>query len=295
MKITQFAKNIKPLSKADALKNINETKMFVETISDSFREAKAAGIHMDTIFSATGQQRLAQDISKSLPGVLSLENIMMGCINGADSIIKEAIAIIQASKQNLMSGETMTIRQANALMCVSAIDLWVDYTNRLLNYGMMRQMKSGKNKAIKRPDQDFFTSAGPSYVDITKMLFESFGIIIKRLKAMPEVPVDEQTVDVLESTKGVDAVLAMPVRGLGIHNFNPIYYYKSVKMEIDLARIRSHNERIDMNAALIQQLQDEMIGNPNAARESVISKLEDRIIKSQATIQRIQESYDYNE
>lgn len=294
MNIIEFAKNTKTFNKNDVVKAMHTSLSFLETLNDPLREMKANDVSMEAILDRLGRLNLKRELLSPLPNGITAASVYAAAVSGGQLVIKACIQEMQSSRNNIIDGSTMTIRQANTLMISSAIDLWVDYTNRLMQYGMSA-MLSDKPIKLDKPDESFFITNESFYVDVTRMLFEGSGIIIKRLKALPEMPVEESTVNVLESTKGKDAVLAMPVRNWAPHQFLPVYWINLGVMEFDLWRIKVHAQRIESNSMKIQQLQDKQLGDPSPANERAIQRYEDLIIKSQDRIESIQRSYDYNE
>lgn len=290
MKILEFKEKLNPIKKPDLLQILGNHQDFINGASDNLRMMKADGVDLSTAI--TGWKR-SNDFLKLIRNNSSVtpEAVLGGAVDKA----LELLALIQKDTQagpNVISKETVTIREVNALMIDSYMSFWADYLSRLMDmFTSMMVKKEPAEKVAQKPDLVFLDKELARFAEITWLLFERGGIIIKRYKASPKLVADEQTVDVLEQTKGSDAVLAMPTKGFGPHNFNPVFWWEHHKMEKALKDYERHTNSIKANAQKISYYQDLQRQQPSPANEQMISLLEDRIIKAQAAMEAIEARY----
>lgn len=292
MKILDFKNDLKPMKKADLVKLVKEHRDYIQGASDNLRLLQSEGIPLSK---ALHGWKLAPALFKEIRGnvhqSISIESILEGAVRNALNIL-DALEKDFNAGPNIISKETATVRELNALLLNGYISFWVDYLSRLMNMftSMMIKGKTAEQVAQK-PDLKFLTEGLPRFGELSYLFFERGGIILKRYRAAPKIVADDQTLDVLEATKGADAVLVINTRNFGPHSFNPGYWWGMFEMEVSLSRYQAQQNSIESNAQKISYYQDLQNQNPSPANEKMIEKLEERIIKAQAVMESIEQRY----
>ncbi|BAW98303.1 phage protein [Vibrio phage pTD1] len=292
MKILEFRNQLKPVKKQDLLTLIKNHKDFLEGIQDNLRLMESDGVKFSQAISGwADHQKFLKACRENAPTSISDESIIMVATN----TISEVLDLLQkdfSAGPNLIGKETATIQQVNGLMLDSYISFWVDYMSRLMDMTTSMMVTGKVDKQVaQKPDLVFLNNELVRFAELTYLFFERGGIILKRYRSSPKIVADEQTIDVLEQTKGKDSTLVLPTKNIAPHTFNPVFWWENYQMERSLKAYERHQNSIEANAAKISYYQDLQHQNPSPANELMIAKLEDRIIKAQASMEAIEAKY----
>lgn len=292
MNITEFRNQLKPVKKQDLLTLVKNHKDFLEGIQDNLRLLESDGVKFSQVLMGWKEhQRFSKACRVNTSSTIADETI----IKVASESIADLLVLIEKdfkAGSNLIGKETATIQQLNGLMLDSYISFWVDYMSRLMDmFTSMMVKDASAEKVAQKPDLEFLSKELDRFGELTYLFFERGGIIIKRYRSSPKIVADEQTIDVLEQTKGKDATLVLATKHIAPHNFNPVYWWDYWMMENALKSYERHQNSIEANAQKISYYQDLQHQNPSPANELMIAKLEDRIIKAQAAMEDIEAKY----
>lgn len=289
MEILEFRNQLQTVKKADVLKLIRDHRNFLEGIMDNLRLMDSEGVTFKGALAGWSEaNRFERAVRVNIPNNVTFKDIMFGAVNTQITLLDMLEKDFNAGP-NVIGKETATIREINGLMIDSYISFWVDYASRLMDMATSMMVK-GKQVAQK-VDLDYLDNELERFGELTYMLFEKRNEVIKRYKNAPKLVADEQNVEVLIGSKGQDTVLALPVKRIAPHNFNPVFWWESYQMERALKAYERHQNSIEANAQKISYYRDLQNKQPSPANEKMIEKLEDRIIKSQAAMERIEDYY----
>ncbi|UVD32085.1 hypothetical protein [Vibrio phage phiKT1028] len=292
MNILEYKNNLKSVKKQDLLKVIKDHRNFIEGANDNLRLLQSEGIPLSQAMQGwKNAPLLFKAMRGKTPNSISMEAIVNAAIVNITKLL-DALEKDFSAGSNVIGKETATIRELNGLLLDSYIGFWADYLARLMNMftSMMVKGKTAE-QVTQKPDLEFLNNEMARFGELTDLFFERGGIIIKRYNASPKLLADDQTVDVLEQTKGKDAVLVMTTRNFGPHSLNPGYWWGMFQMELALTNYEKQQNSIEANAQKISYYQDLQHKAPSPANEQMIAKLEERIIKSQARMEEIEARY----
>ncbi|AGB07229.1 hypothetical protein [Vibrio phage VP4B] len=292
MNIIEFRKQLKPVKKQDLLTLLKNHKDFVEGIQDNLRLLESDGVELSKVLMGWYEhQRFSKACRATTSNSIADETI----IKVASESIAALLTLLEKDFKagpNLLGKETVTIQQVNGLMLDSYITFWVDYLSRLMDMATSMMVKNKPaDKVAQKPDLEFLSKNIDRFGELTHLFFERGGIILKRYRSSPKIVADEQTIDVLEQTKGKDSTLVLATKHIAPHNFNPVYWWDYWMMENALKSYERHQNSIEANAQKISYYQDLQHQNPSPANELMIAKLEDRIVKAQAAMEDIEAKY----
>lgn len=195
-------------------------------------------------------------------------------------------------KDKIWDGKLLTIKQANILNTIEMFTFWVNYSQTLLDV-----LITMSNEGVAA--EKYMTGHDLKHVNDTKGLYEQLSIellkgskyFVKRLEAMHDVPVDENSVSVLESTEGKGQVDIL-TKGFGIHLVTPIFWVSLARSRVQLARIEQMRRKNEQFAMKISQAINLKQGNDDPQLDRRIEVYQDAIIKNEAAIARIEASYE---
>lgn len=200
--------------------------------------------------------------------------------------------LVTEYKDKVWDGKLLTIKQANILNTIEMFTFWVNYSQTLLDV-----LITMSNEGVAA--EKYMTGHDLKHVNDTKGLYEQLSVellkgskyFIKRLEAMHDVPVDENSVSILESTEGKDTV-DLITKGFGIHLITPIFWVSLARSRIQLARIEQMRRKNEQFAMKISQAINLKQGNDDPQLDRRIEVYQDAIIKNEAAIARIEASYE---
>lgn len=292
MNIQEFKSKLQPVKKADLLNLLKNHRDQLEGAADNLRLMASEGITLDDVLKGWKEAPLfIKAVRGNIPTGISLETILNGAIGNAFQLIDQLQKDF-ATSSNLMGKETVTVKELNGLMLDSYLSFFSEYLSRLMDM-MTSMMVKGKpaEQVAQKPDLTYLVKNIAGFGEMTYTLFERGGIVMKRYRALPKLVADEQTLDVLEQTKGKDAVVAFSARNLAPHELNPVYWWDTYRMDHAIKSYAKHQNSIEANALKISYYRDLQQHQPSPANERMIELLETKIIKAQAAMEEIEQRY----
>lgn len=292
MNIQEFKSKLQPVKKGEVLNLLKNHRDQLEGAADNLRLMSSEGIRLeDTLKGWKETPRFLKAVRGNIPAGITLETIISGAMGNAFQLI-EQLQKDFATSSNIMGKETVTVKELNGLLLDSYLSFWSEYLSRLMDM-MTSMMVKGKSaeQVAQKPDLEYLSKNIDGFGELTYTLFERGGIVMKRYRALPKLVADDQTLDVLEQTKGKDSVLALPVRNIAPHELNPFYWWDLVRMEHALKSYAKHQNSIEANALKISYYRDLQHQQPSPANERMIEVLESKIIKAQAAMEEIEQRY----
>lgn len=217
-------------------------------------------------------------VKKSLETIVGLSN----------SLIK----VVQSSRMEVWDGKILNLRQANMLNLIEHNEHWLKYTNMLYDVLITMRNKAGTDpdRYLLKADLRFLNQTVEYYKGTTSQLLKGVKVIMNELEAIPEVEVTETSLAVLEGVDG-DGSTSLSKQGFGIHQVNPVFWYKLGRMNLNLARIEKARRDNEVFAMKISQTVNQRNGENDAELDHRIEVYQDEIIKNVALIEHIEKEY----
>lgn len=215
--------------------------------------------------------------------------------SGAKTIVALApllSKLIQGYREDIWSGSTLTLRQANLLNIGEHIEHWLKYTNMVYSVLMTMHTKgeqAGMAVATKA-DLKLLNGTLELYKAVTVQLMKGSKVLFAHLEGIPDVEISETSLAVLEGTNP-DATTDLLKQGFGIHNVNPVFWYQLAEMNLNVARIDKMQKDNELFAMKISQAVNQKNGVNDAELEHQIEVWQDAIIKNVNTIETIEKKY----
>ncbi|EBV8434218.1 hypothetical protein NFI00_000083 [Salmonella enterica] len=294
MNILDYAKRVKTVKDVELLGTLSTITVGLEDLRENINKINLAGIPVDAL---SERWIIAQSIMKgikqdgSIPGNMVLtEMLSMGAESGI-STAQQLQAMVRKYNQKVWSGHTLTIPQTNILNMIEHLEFWTNYASMMIDVLLTQNnQKTEPDRYLVKSDVRWINNTKDFFIDFSKQLMKGSRYIIDQLKALDELEVDADVVDVLEANKGMKAV-SVANRGFGIHNINPIYWYDSIKEKVDLWRIDNMRRNNEMFAMKINQAINKKNGHNDPQLDRQIEIYQDAIIKNRAKIESIIEGY----
>lgn len=292
MDIINYAGKVKTFKSSEIMMLVQSPAVGANDLIGKVELVKANSINLDNeietwFVTKSIQKNLAASSFKS-PFLNAIE-FNARCITMVALDLKR---LVGEYKDKIWDGKLLTIKQANILNTIEMFTFWVNYSQTLLDV-----LITMSNEGIAA--EKYMTGHDLKHVNDTKGLYEQLSIellkgskyFIKRLEAMHDVPVDENSVSVLESTEGKDQVDIL-TKGFGIHLITPIFWVSLARSRIQLARIEQMRRKNEQFAMKISQAINLKQGNDDPQLDRRIEVYQDAIIKNEAAIARIEASYE---
>ncbi|ASU03606.1 hypothetical protein RISINGSUN_64 [Erwinia phage vB_EamM_RisingSun] len=294
MNILDYAKRVKSVKDVELLGTLSTVTVGLQDLKENLKKMDLANIDI----SALGERWIvASSIMKgvkqdgSIPGNMILTEMLDMGADSAISTAAELQVLIKKYNQKVWSGHTLTIPQTNILNMIEHLEFWTNYSSMLVDVLLTQyNQATAPDRYMTKADVRWINGTKDFYVDFSKQLMKGSRHIISILKSMDELEVEEDVVDVLESSKGIKSV-SVATRGFGIHNVNPLYWYDSIKEKVDLWRIDNMRRNNEMFAMKINQAINKKNGQNDPQLDRQIEVYQDEIIKNRAKIESIIESY----
>lgn len=295
MQLVQYAKGIKTFNKNDILKEIEVQRGFLDNNLGTLRLVSSNNIDLEQLSEKWVVTKSIMDYAWKKHHIEgSLVDNLATLTPYWKKLLDEVESLVRKEKDNIIDGSTLTIRQANALMVLDYCNFYNTYASNLLEVLLSMALKDerAENSGVPKADLDLLNKTHNFFAEIYSQIYANFNKIIDRLKKAPDVEVDEMAIDVLSDGSGENGLKSFATRDLGVHNFSPVFWFKSVKMELDVKRIRNLRESNEMNAMKIEQLMNRKTGLNDPKLDRQIAAYQDRIIKNRADIERIEARYE---
>lgn len=294
MNILEYAKGVKSVKDIELIGTLSAVTIGLGDLKENTKKLGLVDIDLDVlgerwVLTKSIMKGVKQD--GSIPGNVVFTQMLL---LGADAAISTATQLqdmVRKYNQKVWSGHTLTIRQTNILNTVEQLEFWYNYSNTLLDALITQHNQNiDPERYISKADARWLNGTKDFYVDVTKMLMKGSAHIVGVLKNMEDMEVDADTVDVLESNKGLSSV-QLSTRGFGIHTVNPVYWFDSIKEKVDLWRIDNMRRNNDTFAMKINQAVNKKNGQNDPQLDRQIEVYQEAIIKNRAKIADIIDSY----
>lgn len=218
----------------------------------------------------------------------AIKNCLTTIVAVADGLGK----MVQKDRNETWDGKLMNLRQANLLNLLEHSEHWLKFTSMV--YDVLMTLKNGgatdPERYLAKTDIRFINGTVDFYKGTTLQLLQGSRTVIAKLEAIPEVDVTETSIAVLEGTEDKSLTQILK-QGFGVHNLNPVFWYKLSKMNLNLARIEKARRDNETFAMKISQAVNKKNGVEDADLDNQIEIYQDQIIKNVALIESIEADY----
>lgn len=289
MDIVKYAKNVKALKKKDVFDTLALQKGMVSTLKNMLALNKTNNVSYDQSAQKWALTRgILKDVGRRVNNP-SISDVLNYSINGIDYILNKLDNEVK-SMDEIVDGSTLTIKETNILVILDNISFWTGYTLDLIEaLGTFALENKEDEHVLSRADLTFLNKTWNYYAELSVQFMNDSANIVKRLDQLSDVPIDQDAVDIIQNAKGPNAVTAM--RGFGVHVVLPAYWVLNIKKNIDLARIKSNQKRIEIHSMKLEQLMNKRNGGEDPHLDYQIETYQNQIIKAKATIDDIVASY----
>lgn len=294
MNILDYAKKVKTVKDIELIGTLSTITVGLQDLIDNLKKMELSKVDINV---PAEHWVLTKSVLKSVkatnavPGNMSLTDLLSMTAESGVATAAELNALIKKYNQKVWSGHTLTIPQTNILNLIEHLEYWMNYSTMVVDVLLTQLVnKTAPEAHLTKADTRWLNATREHYVETTAMLVKGSRHIIGSLKAIPELDVSDDVVDVIESSQGPGAV-SVATRGFGIHNVNPLYWYDSIKEKVDLWRIDNMRRNNEMFAMKINQAVNKKNGQTDPQLDRQIEIYQNEIIKNRAKIDGIIESY----
>ena len=294
MNILDYAKGVKTVKDIELLGTLSTISVGLQDLIENLKKMDLSKIDINPLadhWILTKAILKAVKGSDAIPGNMTLTEVLILCAESGVSTSNELKLQVKKYNQKLWSGHTLTIPQANILNLIEHLEYWMNYSTTVVDVLLTQvSSKTAPELYLSKADTRWLNVTKDLYVETTALLCRGSRHIIDNLKAMSELAVEDDVVDVVESSRGVGAI-SVAARGFGIHTVNPLYWYDSIKEKVDLYRIDNMRRSNEMFAMKINQAVNKKNGTNDPQMDRQIEVYQDAITKNRAKIDGIIESY----
>jgi len=293
--ISAYASSVKNVSRKNILTLISTIDVTAHDLIDHANRLESAGLTLSNESGAWAVTKsISGNVAKTVPQfnagtpTLSIVKTVAEVITHLTDYLKKQVA---GYKEELWSGETMTVRQVYLLSTVEQLDFWTRYATKLLDVLLSMSSETGfvLDKYLTKNELMFLNGSSLYFSNITASLLKGKTVLMKEIDAIPEIDADDQSS--MEIMQGLGGKKPEMARGFGIHYLNPKYWYDSLMREIDLHRIRNAQEQNEYLGMKINQAINQKNGSNDASLDHRIEVYREKIVKNSGTINKIVESY----
>lgn len=293
MDILSYVKGVKTFKKSELVNQITSLGVIANDLTSNITRMEANKIDLGH---EINQWMVTKSISRELDNAgfrgVGFQYAVKTSLQTVSALVLGLTKMVQSSKDEVWDGKLLDLRQANLLNLVEHMDHWVKYTG--LVYDVLITMKTKGNrdaeKVLAKADLRFVNQTMDFYKGTTTLLLKGSRVILDNLSKIPEVEVSETSIAVMESTEGA-AFSSLIQQGFGIHQVNPVFWYKLNKMNLNLARIDKARKDNEVFAMKITQAVNQKNGVDDADLDHQIEIYQDAIIKNVALIETIEKEY----
>lgn len=291
MKITDYVSNVQTFKKSELSQLVTVLQVSASDLLGNLERMHANKISLEAQINqwAVTKSIVAGLNNNGFRGI-SFEKAVEAALATVVDLSAALDKLISKDKDNVWDGKLINLRQANILMSIEQIDQWLKYTT--LVYSVLISLNNKANQHIdntaSKLDLRFLTQTLEYYKGTLLWLLKGSKAIIADLNAIPEVDVTEGSISVMEGS-GMRTLLAS--QELGVHNFNPKYWWKLNRMKnhvAEIEQIRLNNETFAMKISQAVNLKN---GANDADLDQRIEDYQDRILKGTARIAEIDNMY----
>lgn len=291
MKITDYVSNVQTFKKSELSQLVTVLQVSASDLLGNLERMRANKISLETQINqwAVTKSIVAGLNNNGFRGI-SFEKAVEAALGTVVELSAALDKLISKDKDSTWDGKLINLRQANILMSIEQIDQWLKYTT--LVYSVLISLNNKANQHVdntaSKLDLRFLTQTLEYYKGTLLWLLKGSKAIIADLSTIPEVEVTEASIGVMEGS-GMRTLLA--TQELGIHSFNPKYWWKLNRMKnhvAEIEQIRLNNETFAMK---ISQAVNQKNGTNDADLDQRIEDYQDRILKGTARIAEIDNMY----
>lgn len=291
MKITDYVSNVQTFKKSELSQLVTVLQVSASDLLGNLERMHANKISLETQINqwAVTKSIVAGLNNNGFRGI-SFEKAVEAALGTVVELSAALDKLISKDKDSTWDGKLINLRQANILMSIEQIDQWLKYTT--LVYSVLISLNNRANQHVdntaSKLDLRFLTQTLEYYKGTLLWLLKGSKAIIADLNTIPEVEVTEGSISVMEGS-GMRTLLA--TQELGIHSFNPKYWWKLNRMKnhvAEIEQIRLNNETFAMK---ISQAVNQKNGTNDADLDQRIEDYQDRILKGTARIAEIDNMY----
>lgn len=291
MKITDYVSNVQTFKKTELSQLITVLQVRASDLLGNLERMHANKIDLST---PIAQWAITKSIVTGLNNNgfrgISFEKAVESALATVVDLTAALEKLISKDKDSIWDGKLINLRQANILMSIEQIDQWLKYTTLVYNVLISLSNKANQHvdNTANKLDLRFLNQTLEYYKGTLLWLLKGSRAIIADLNAIAEVEVTEGSMSVMEGS-GMRTTLAS--QELGIHNFNPKYWWKLNRMKSHVAeieQIRLNNEHFAMK---INQAVNLKNGTNDADLDERIEDYQDRILKGTVRIAEIDNMY----
>lgn len=291
MKITDYVSNVQTFKKGELSQLVTVLQVSATDLLGNLERMHVNKISLDTQINqwAITKSIVAGLNNNGFRGISfekAVESALATVVDLSDALDK----MISKDKDSVWDGKLINLRQANILMSIEQIDQWLKYTTLVYNVLISLNNKANQHvdNTASKLDLRWLNQTLEYYKGTLLWLLKGSKAIIADLNNIAEVEVTESSIGVMEGS-GMRTTLTN--QQLGIHNFNPKYWWKLNRMKSHVAeieQIRLNNEHFAMK---INQAVNQKNGTNDADLDERIEDYQDRILKGTARIAEIDNMY----
>jgi len=291
MKITDYVSNVQTFKKTELSQLITVLQVSASDLLGNLERMHANKIDLST---PIAQWAITKSIVTGLNNNgfrgISFEKAVESALATVVDLTAALEKLISKDKDSIWDGKLINLRQANILMSIEQIDQWLKYTTLVYNVLISLSNKANQHvdNTANKLDLRFLNQTLEYYKGTLLWLLKGSRAIIADLNAIAEVEVTEGSMSVMEGS-GMRTTLAS--QELGVHNFNPKYWWKLNRMKSHVAeieQIRLNNEHFAMKISQAVNLKN---GTNDADLDERIEDYQDRILKGTVRIAEIDNMY----
>lgn len=244
-----------------------EKAPFYSNISLTFEEAVArlSGDRHGKIFD------ILHDHFKTLPKLL----------DGIEKMVEDTFS------QDLPK-EALTFRKANVLRLLELISFVISYTTRICLRIIEAEVQSSKNNSadaeLSSREKAFFEDYQEAWLSGLGVLFKPVKDILAGLETSPDVTIDENSVQFVETqTKATDPLNLNFISP----DWNPIYRIRLIKSEWDVSSLNQAKEERKLVELRLLNLKQRRLEKTDPQLEKAIEVSQDRLTKLDFKIDKL--------
>jgi len=291
MKITEYVSNVQTFKKSELSQLVTVLQVNATDLLGNLERMHANKINLDT---QVAQWAITKSVINELNNNgfrgVSFDKAVTSAVATVADLSAALEKLISKDKDSVWDGKLLNLRQANILISIEQIDQFMKYTT--LVYDVLISLHNKANQHVdntaSKLDLRFLTQTLEYYKGTLLWLLKGSKAIIADLSNIPEIDVTEGSISVMEGS-GMKTMLTS--QNLGVHHFNPKYWWKLNRMKnhvSEIEQIRLENERFAMK---ISQAVNQKNGTNDAELDDRIEDYQDRILKGTARIAEIDNMY----
>lgn len=291
MKITEYVNNVQTFKKSELIRLITVLSVGSTDMAGNLERILANKVNLDT---QAAQWAVTKSVIRDLDNNgyrgIGFTKAILSALQTVSTLTSFLETAVQKDKDQTWDGKLINLRQANILMSIEQLDHWMKYTSLMLDVLLSLNNQSTKtgDDSVSKLDLRFLTQTLEYYKGTLLWLLKGSKAIMLDLANIPEVDVTESSIGVMEGS-GMTTLLTS--QSLGMHSFNPKYWWKLNRMKRhveEIEDIRLINERFAMKITQAVNLRN---GTNDAELEERIEDYQNRILRGHARIAEIDNMY----